>query len=290
MTVLVNAHAGSSNARAAVEDALRSAGVDATVEAVTGGDDIRIYASRGAARGDVLVAAGGDGTVSAVASVAAEHAVPLGILPMGTLNHFAKDAGIPIETDRAIATLRSSATRRVDVGEVNGRTFINNASLGIYPRLVWERESEQRRGRRKGVAFAIALLRTWRRYRTLTVRMRIDGREYVRRTPFVFVGNGEYASEGLQLGARPALDSGLLSVYVAPYCGRFQLLVLGIRALARRLDDTATFEAFLAHDVSIETARRRVSLAVDGEVTIASPPLRYRIRPGALTLLVPTVP
>lgn len=285
MTVLVNAHAGSGNARAAVEDALRSAGVDATVEAVTGADEIRISASRGAARGDVLVAAGGDGTVSAVASVAAEHAVPLGVLPMGTLNHFAKDAGIPGEMDRAIATLRSPATRRVDMGEVNGRTFINNASLGIYPRMVWERDAEQQRGHRKWVAFGIALVRGWRHYRSLTVRLRVDGREYIRRTPFVFIGNGRYEVEGLRLGARLALDSGVLSVFVAPHCGRFELLRVALRALAGRLQDEAKFESFEAREVTIEATRRHVSVALDGEVARLSAPIRCHIRPAALCLI-----
>lgn len=289
MTVLVNARAGSSHADGTVEDALRNAGVEATVETASGGDDLRARATRGATRGDTLVAAGGDGTVSAVASVAAEHAVPFGVLPLGTLNHFAKDAGIPGETDLAIAVLRGAGIRAVDLGEINGRTFINNVSLGIYPRMVWERNAEQQKGRRKWVAFGIALMRGWRRYRTLTVRLRIDGRVYIRRTPFVFIGNGRYEAEGLRLGARPALDSGVLSIFVAPYCGRFELLRVAARALAGRLEDESKFESFEAHEVTMETARRRVSVALDGELVTMSPPLKCRIRPAALRLLAEPV-
>lgn len=285
MTVLVNARAGSGHADGALEEALRAAGVDATVETVNGGDDLRWRATRSATRGDALVAAGGDGTVSMVAAVAAEHAVPLGVLPMGTLNHFAKDAGIPGDTDQAIAALRGPGTRSVDLGEINGRTFINNASLGIYPRMVGERETERRKGWPKWAAFGIALSRGWRRYRTWTVRLRIDGREYIRRTPFVFIGNGRYESEGLNLGARPALDGGVLSIFVAPYCGRFELVRVAARALAGRLEAESKFESFEAREVTMETGRKRVSVALDGEVVMMSPPLKCRIRPGALRLI-----
>lgn len=285
MTVLVNARAGSGEASRTVGDALRDAGVHATVETVSSGDDLRALAARAATRGDALVAAGGDGTVSTVASVAAEHDVSLGVLPLGTLNHFAKDAGIPGETDRAIAALRGGTTRAVDIGEVNGRTFLNNASLGIYPRLVWEREAEQQKGRRKWVAFGIALMRVWQRYRTMTVRMRIDGREYIRRTPFVFIGNGRYESEGLRLGARTALDGGVLSVFVAPYCGRFELVRVAFHALSGRLETEPKFESFEGREVTIDTARRRVSVALDGEVVIMSPPMKCRMRPAALRLI-----
>lgn len=97
----------------------------------------------------VLVAAGGDGTVSTVANVAAEQGVALGVLPLGTLNHFARDAGIPGDLDGAVTALACGHTVTVDVGEVNGRIFLNNSSVGVYPRLLWEREQQERQGRRK---------------------------------------------------------------------------------------------------------------------------------------------
>ena len=285
LTVLVNARAGASPRAAAVEEALASAGVTGAVEASADGADLRARATRGAARGDALVAAGGDGTVSTVAAVAAKHDVPFGVLPAGTLNHFARDARIPGDMKEAAAALGGTATRPVDLGEINGHTFVNNASLGIYPRLVWERDAEQQRGRPKWIAFGIALARSWRRYRTLTVRLRIDGRDYVRRTPFVFIGNGRYEAEGLRLGVRPALDGGVLSVFVAPHCGRFELMRVALRALAGRLEDEAKFESFEGREVTIEPARRRVSVAIDGEIVMLTPPIRCRIRPGALRLI-----
>jgi diacylglycerol kinase family enzyme len=285
LTVLVNARAGSSPEASAVREALESAGVDGAVEMVDGGADLEARATRSAVQGNALVAAGGDGTVSTVAAVAAKHDVPFGVLPAGTLNHFARDAKIPGTLAEAAEALNGQASRRVDLGEINGHTFVNNASLGIYPRVVWERDAQEQRGRPRWLAFGIAVMRAWRRYRTLTVRLRIDGQDYVRRTPFVFIGNGRYEPEGLHMGGRAALDGGVLSVYVAPYCGRFDLLRLAVKAFAGRLEEEAKFEAFDGREVTIETARKRVSVAIDGEVVMLAPPIRCRIRPGALRLV-----
>src|SRR5205085_7235035 len=112
----------------------------------------------------------------AVAGVAADAGATFGVIPSGTLNHFARDAGIPLDPRQAVAAIASGVVRRLDVGEVNGRVFVNNASLGLYPRLVWERQSAQQAGRRRWPAFALASFRTWWHYRTLTARICVDGR------------------------------------------------------------------------------------------------------------------
>ena len=265
-------------------------GTKVTLERVRHGGDLAARTRRAASRGDTLVAAGGDGTINAVAAVAVETGATLGVLPAGTLNHFAKDLRIPLDPAEAVDTIVAGHVQMVDVGEVNGRIFVNNSSIGIYPRMVWERDGEQRRGRRKAVAFGIAMLRTWRNYRTLAGRLLIDGTPHVVRTPFVFIGNNEYVAEGFQLGARTSLDEGRLSVFVAPRCGRFEILALPVRALLRRLDPDAHLTRFTAAAVDVELARSRVSVALDGEVAVLRTPLRYRIRPGALRVLVPSNP
>lgn len=287
--VIVNARARNAGPDRFVEleRALARVGLRARFDRITDDAVLAAHARDAAARDEPLIAAGGDGTVGAVAAAAAGAGATFGVLPLGTLNHFARDAGIPADLDAAAAVIAAGHVRLLDVGEVNGRVFVNNASLGLYPRLVWERETGQRRGRGKWTAFAIGLVTTWRRYRTVTVRMTLDGREHVRRTPFVFIGNNAYCVEGLRMGARTALDRGQLSLYVAPHCGRFEILALPFQALAGRLTAAVTFESFLTSQVSIETARRHVSVALDGEVTIMRPPLHYRIRPAALRTLVP---
>jgi diacylglycerol kinase family enzyme len=237
--------------------------------------------------GRVLVAAGGDGTVSTVAGVAVQTRATFGVIPLGTLNHFARDAGIPLDLEKAIAAIVEGRTRALDVGAMNEAIFVNNASLGLYPHLVWERQQEQSRGRGKSVAFLVALARTWRRYPTVGVHMTVDDVALVRRTPFVFVGNGEYRAEGVGLGTRASLNGGTLCVHLAPWVGRLEFLQLPIRALRGQLRNDARFESFRACDIRIETGDSRIDVALDGELRSYDTPLRFSIRRGALTTLVP---
>jgi diacylglycerol kinase family enzyme len=287
LVVIVNRSSGKGAGHdvAALDRALASAGLDARIVVVRG-SDIAAEAEKAAADG-LIVAAGGDGTVSAVAGVAVRTGAMLGVLPLGTFNHFARDVGIPLDATEAASIIRQGVTRTVDVGEFNDRIFVNNASLGIYARLVWQRRAEQRRGRSKWTAFSIALAKSWWSYRTQTLRLMLDGAPLVRRTPFLFIGNGEYEAAGIDLGARASLVSGRLSAYVAPECGRVELLAMPLRALAGRLSPDVKFEAFTAREITIEPSQSRIGLALDGEIAVAHPPLRCRILPRALRVLVP---
>jgi diacylglycerol kinase family enzyme len=290
ISVIMNGRSGKAS-RPEVGDQLQAlfarSGAKVRIERVPHPLDIGARARQAAARGDVLIAAGGDGTVNTVAAVAVETRATLGVLPMGTLNHFAKDIGVPQELEQAVAAIIAGEPRDVDVGDVNGRVFINNSSVGIYPRMVWERDAEQRRGRRKWTAFAIAMMRTWRRYRMVVARLAVDGRETVVRTPFVFVGNNEYKAEGFELGGRTTLDHGTLSIFLAPECGRFELLALPVRALAKRLSTGAPFAAFSADTLTVDVPQPRVKIALDGEVAMMRSPLVYRVRPRALRIIAP---
>jgi diacylglycerol kinase family enzyme len=290
VSVIINEQSGVSPGRdvgVRVQNLFAAEGIHVRLERVRHGGDLAARARQATRRGDILIAAGGDGTVGTVAAVAVETRTLFGVLPTGTLNHFARDLGIPTNLERAVEAIVAGRAKAVDVGEVNGRVFVNNSSVGIYPRMVWERETEQRHGRKKWTASAIAMLRTWRRYRTLAGRLLVDETSERVRTPFIFVGNNEYLAEGARLGGRATLDGGRLSVFVAPDFGRFETLALPIRALARRLNPDAHLSRFIAERVVIELARPRVSVAVDGEVAIMHPPLRYRIHPGALLTIVP---
>jgi diacylglycerol kinase family enzyme len=235
-----------------------------------------------------IVAGGGDGTVSAVASKLVGTTRTLGVLPMGTLNHFAKDMGIPLDLEAAAAVLLEGREVMVDVGEVNGRSFVNNSSLGLYPHIVRHREKQQARlGRGKWTAFFWATLAVLRRYPFLNVRLSTDDQRLVRRTPFIFVGNNEYQMESFDIGARSCLDAGQLSLYMANRTGRWGLLRLALRALFGGLRAEKDFHAFCTKEVWIETRRRRLRVATDGEVTIMKSPLHYRVLPGALRVVVP---
>jgi diacylglycerol kinase family enzyme len=236
----------------------------------------------------LVVAGGGDGTINAVASALAGSGVALGVLPLGTLNHFAKDLGISQVLDDAIRTVAEGKRVQVDVGAVNDRIFLNNSSLGLYPDIVRHREKQQHRlGRGKWTAAAWATLAALRRYPFLNVALAVDGAEHDRVTPFVFIGNNEYTMEGWSIGARERLDRGKLSLYVAQRPGRLGLLRFAFRALCGKLAQERDFDVMLSDKFDIATRHRHLRVATDGEVNIMKTPLRYRIMPGALTVIVP---
>ncbi len=234
-----------------------------------------------------VVAGGGDGTINAVASQLAGTAARLGVLPLGTLNHFAKDLKIPLDLDQAVANIAHGVPLQVDVGEVNGRIFLNNSSLGIYPDIVRDREHQQRHLKRgKWPAFGWAVLGALRRFPFLNVRLKVNGAEHARRTPFVFIGNNEYM-QGFTIGERERLDSGMLSLYATQRCSRTGLVGLAFSALLGRLAQARDFDVLLAPELVIESRHHRMRVATDGEVTVMAPPLRYRSRAAALTVIVP---
>jgi diacylglycerol kinase family enzyme len=290
--VVVNAGSGGGTDQALVErlrGLFEAVGLRAESELAEDGDAIEALAQAAMVRRPrVIVAGGGDGTVSAVAATLVDSDIAFGVLPLGTLNHFAKDLGVPLELAEAVAVLAEGQTARVDVGEVNGRIFVNNSSLGLYPDIVRDRERQQRRlGRGKWPALAWATLAALRRYPHLAVRLKVDGSDVVRRTPFVFIGNNEYRMEGFAIGERSGLADGLLSLYVAQRPGRWRLLLLAVRALAGRLRQARDFDAVLASEIVVESRRRLLRVATDGEVTVMAPPLRYRVRPASLLVMQP---
>ncbi len=293
VVVIINGGAGSGHGddmAADLREKFRAAGLDPDITLAKSGDELT-----GAARAALdsgarlVVAGGGDGTINAVASVLAGSGVAFGVLPLGTLNHFAKDLGIPLALEEAVRVLASGRAAQVDVGEVNGRIFLNNSSLGLYPEIVRDREKQQQRlGRGKWLAALWATIAALRRYPFLSVRMDAGGERLARRTPFVFIGNNEYTMQGLAIGERARLDGGTLSLYVAQRPGRLGLLRFALRALSGRLAQERDFDVLLSATIDIETRHAHLRVATDGEVNVMKTPLRYRVRPGALTVMVPT--
>jgi diacylglycerol kinase family enzyme len=264
-------------------------GVDAEFVLAHGGDEMFDAVDRACADGiELVVAGGGDGTQSAVASRLVGRPVVQGVLPLGTLNHFAKDLGIPLKLADAVRTLARGQVQEVDVGEVNGRVFINNSSLGLYPEIVRERELQQLHlGKSKWRALASATLHATEGRPGMAVRVDADGDQQVRRTPFVFIGNNRYTMEGLAIGARETLQGGELSLYLGRRRGRLALVQMALRALAKRLRQDEDFELVTGEAFVINTTDSRIRVATDGEVCMMDTPLHYRIRPRALRVLVP---
>lgn len=272
-----------------LEQIFRSAGDEATIHLAHSGGDIDSLAQRAAnSDAEIVVAGGGDGTINSVASAILDTNKTLGVLPLGTLNHFAKDMQIPLELAPAVETIIKGQTMKVDVGEFNGRIFLNNSSLGLYPSMVRERQKQERLGSGKWPAFIWAAFAVLKRYPFLDIRLQVDGKEFTTRTPFLFIGNNEYEMETLNVGARKVLDAGALSLYLTHRTGRLGLIRLAWRALFGGLNQEKDFMALTTEELSIESRKRRLRVALDGEVTVVEPPLHYRIRKKALAVRVPS--
>jgi diacylglycerol kinase family enzyme len=286
---------------AAVRAAFAAVGCDIDIARLDDCDRLDAQVARALrARPSLLVAGGGDGTVAAVASQLVDGDTVLGVLPLGTLNHFARDLGIPLPLQDAARVLADGRRTQVDVGELRGggahepahgnvaRVFLNNSSLGLYPRIVSARDAAQHRLHiGKWPALVRATWHALRDSRSFDVRLDVEGETLQRRTPFVFIGNNRYALQGFAAGRRPRLDEGVLSVYVLRPQSLFGFLRLALRALLGRVSPDDDFEAFTAGELRVESSRARVEVALDGEVASFDTPLHYRLRPRALQVLVP---
>jgi diacylglycerol kinase family enzyme len=276
----------------AIAAALAGAGIDAAVEAVDS-SDIDAAIARAVARvqdgaADAVVVGGGDGTVRSAAAAIAGSGIPLGILPLGTLNHFARDCGIPLELDAAALTIAERRIRLVDVGDMNGMTFVNNSSIGIYPRVVLNRELLQRtHGLKKWPAMAIAVWRVLRAVSHRRLRVHVAERSGAVRTPLLFVGNNEYGTQVFDLGRRLRLDGGELWLYFVRPVGVLGLVQLAVRMAFGLLNPARDLIVFKGGRATIAMRARRTLVALDGEVVQSDTPLRYAIRPKALAIIAP---
>ena len=271
-----------------VKAAVEAAGIDADLELIDGGEcEVRCRAI--AERGDeLLVVGGGDGTISAAASALVGTQTKLGILPLGTLNHFARDLGIPVELGDAAKLLASGTERRVDVAEMNGRIFINNSAIGLYPLMVVDRDLQRKRlGRSKRLAMLVASLRTLARFNHQRLTLTVNDEKAQVDTPLLFVGNNDYRLDIGAPGERESLDDGELCVLVMRQKTRLGLIAASVRALfgrARR-DDMVRIDH--VERLRVDSHRTNLAVSLDGEVVRSTPPLDYKIRKQALRVIAP---
>ena len=290
--VLLNCNAGAAGSDPKigekVADALTKAGFDAEVELIDGGKcEVRCRAlvERGAR---LIVVGGGDGTVSAAASALVGSETLLGILPVGTLNHFARDLGISTNIEEAIKLIASRPERRVDVAEMNDRLFINNSAIGLYPLMVIDRDLQRvRLGRSKRLAMIVASLRTLARFNHQRLTLTVNDQQARIDTPLLFVGNNEYRTDIGAAGQRESIEDGELSVYVMRKKTRRGLIAASIRSLLNRSrpDDIVRIEG--VERLCVSSRKRQLAVSLDGEVVRAEPPLDYKIRKKALRVIAP---
>ncbi|HVF30965.1 MAG TPA: diacylglycerol kinase family protein [Pyrinomonadaceae bacterium] len=288
--VIINSGSGSvlgEETSKSLRDRFIAHGIPARVHLAESGAEIERLAKEAVEKAEIVVAGGGDGTISTVASEVSKLGRTLGVLPLGTLNNFSKDLGIPQTLSGAVHTIAQGEVKTIDLAEVNGRIFINNSSIGLYPKIVLRRVEQQRLGRGKWNAAFWAALQMFRLSPFLKVRIEVNGKAFLRKTPFVFVGNNEYEMDFYNIGRRVALDAGELSVYFLHRGGRWGVAMLLVHTLFGGLRQWKDFEEVSTAEVTIQTRRKNLDVALDGEVRRMRTPLQYRTLPGALKVIVP---
>jgi len=270
-----------------IAKAFQAVNVDAQV-ACPGVPDLTAFTKQAViSHFDAVVAAGGDGTISAVAAALVGTSTPLGILALGTLNHLAKDLKIPFDLQEAARTIAEGKIREIDVGEVNGRIFVNNSSIGLYPQAVRKRDQEIiRLGRGKWPAMLDASLRIFLRFPLITIRLETTEGGLTRTTPFLFVGNNKYGMKFLRIGDRPSLERGELCAYLLKHTGRLAFLRILLMAIVGLKQDR-DFSFILSSEVQVQTRRRQITVSADGQLMTRDTPHIYRPRPKSLRVFAP---
>ena len=249
-------------------------------------DDAAALAREAAERGaEALGIAGGDGSLAAVAGAALDAGIPFVPVPIGTRNHFARDAGFDIEDPIGAHAAFEGEERRVDAGVVCERLFLNNVSLGVYAQLVHD-PAHQTKSRvvaaARMIPAAIGVSR-----RPLDLAFDLDGDRAHHRALVLLVGNGGYELSPGGFGRRERLDEGRLHAYVVEAGGRGTIIGLLWRAVLGRIEQAHNWAEYAAAAFTVESKRPRLHAAIDGEAVELETPLDFEVRPRALRILVP---
>lgn len=235
----------------------------------------------------LFVAAGGDGTVHHVMQALVNTDGILGVIPLGTYNHFAKDLGIPLDWRAALETAVSGATRQIDAARANERFFINNLSMGLYPELVARRELHGRDYPR-WKARLLAAYGTFRKFPHVTLTIESEQRQEVVRTHVFMVSNNTYDLSRIGVEApRTRMTEGRLSVYWLPHLPRVRLMKFVAHYLAGRVRETPGFQSFRTQRMKVQSPRTTLRVGLDGELFEMAAPMTITIVPQGLLVKVP---
>jgi diacylglycerol kinase family enzyme len=239
-----------------------------------------------------VVVAGGDGTINTVAQAVLPTGRPFGIVPQGTFNYSPRAHGIPLDTTAAAKALLNARLKPVQVGLVNERVFLVNASLGLYPELLEDREEIKRElGRKRSVAVWAGLRTLLREHRLLLIEVEHDSGREVIQTPSIFVGNNPLQLEQVGLAEAADVQRRKLAAVIVKPVGRFKLIGLALRGMLGQLGEAESVLNFAFRSMTVRplrgSARRGMKVAVDGEVFWTRPPLQFSVAPKPLMLMVP---
>jgi YegS/Rv2252/BmrU family lipid kinase len=235
-----------------------------------------------------IVVAGGDGTINTVASACVEAQRPLGLVPAGTFNYVARNLGVPTEVSEAVAVIVNGWVREVDIGEINGRIFLNNAGIGLYAQMLERREQDKRRfGRSRMVAFLSGMRCLLSAHPLYTVEVLADGQTARHQTTTLFFGCNALQLGDFNVAAAECLRHQKLAVLLLKLHNRWEASLAACAALLGRLDEVYTTEVFCASSIRVQTGRRALKVAIDGEIVLQRSPLDVTLRPGALQVFAP---
>ena len=270
-----------------LEKAFAQAGATVRVAALDGKQIPE--AIKAVARSGRVIVAGGDGTAAGAAQILAGSDTELGLLPLGTLNHLARDIGIPVDLGEAAEVAANGQPAAIDVGEVNGQVFVNNASIGLYPLMVRKREGLRRaKGWPKWLSTLPAAFAALERLPHHRLRLDWGRGERAIVTPLLFVGNNVYSLDRGEVGKRNTLTDGKLSLYAVARRRRAALIWFAMRALVGRAERSLDFETLgECETLTVSSSSGSIEIALDGELRRMDSPLEFRIRAGALTVIAP---
>jgi diacylglycerol kinase family enzyme len=296
--IVMNAASGSAGARErreGIETVLREVGQRYEILATESPDQIEAVAKKAAEQAQkqsgAIIVAGGDGTINTVAQVALPTGCLFGILPQGTFNYSGRAHGIPLETEAATRALTDARVKRVQVGLLNDRVFLVNASVGLYPQLLQDREAyKQQYGRNRAVAMWAGLRTLMREHRQLTLEIEHDDRVELVRTPTLFVGNNPLQLEQIGLPEADAVERRRLAAIVVKPIRSSALIWLAVRGALGHLGEAANVRDFDFKTMTVCPLirnRKTIQVATDGEIWQARVPLKFTVAPQSLNLLVP---
>lgn len=235
-----------------------------------------------------IIAAGGDGSISAAATAIIGTNKNLGVIPLGTFNYFAKDLGVPLEIDSAVEVFKSGRPTQKLVGKVNDLVFLNNASIGIYPRVLKEREQIYKKwGRNRVLAYYSVITTLLKPQPSISMRIALENEEATRSSPFLFVAGNAFQLESFNLPGQKCLAQNTLAVYVSRPYKKLKMLKHAVMTAMRHYKKDEQFEQFCAKNLWIDTPNTSLKVAVDGEIHDLKTPLHFRMEPQGLNVWMP---